>query len=98
VGDVALVPFGRVGLAGVYTTTLLDLASFDGREVIRSERFSPALSLGAGCQVRIVRRVALEPHLVAQALVDEDVGEVDGHGVWGMEWRLQPALDVSFHF
>ncbi|MFZ5480276.1 MAG: hypothetical protein ACOZNI_26160 [Myxococcota bacterium] len=98
VGAVTAVPFARIGLAGVYTTTLLGVAGFDGRVALRSERLSPAASLGAGCEVRLLRRIAVVPHLVAQAVVEEDVGEVDGVGVWGVEWRLQPAVDASFHF
>lgn len=94
---VSAYPFLRSGAALVLTTTRLDVPSLSGRRAISSVEASPALSLGGGAEVRIRRWISLLPHVKAQVLLKEDPSETSGGSRWGLEWRVQPAIDVSFN-
>lgn len=94
----AVVPFVRLGVAAAFTTTLVDVPSFEGRLPLRSQAILPAPSLGAGAEVRIRRWIRVVPHVKAHAVLAADASELDGSERWGVEWRVQPAVDASFHF
>lgn len=93
-----VVPYLRLGVAGAVTSTRIDAPAFDGRIPVRSRELQAAPSLGAGVELRVRRWISVVPHAKAQCLIARDVGEIDGHERWGLEWRLQPALDASFNF
>lgn len=95
---VSVVPFVRLGAGVALTTTLVDVPSFDGRLPLRSQAVLPAPSLGVGTEVRIRRWFRVVPHVKAHAVLAADASELDGGERWGVEWRIQPAVDASFHF
>ena len=95
---VTVVPALRFGVAVVRTTTLLTVPSFDGARPLRSTTVWPALSLGASVEINLRRWLSVVPHVKTQVLLMEDQHERDTRSTWGLEWRLQPALDASFHF
>lgn len=93
------VPYVRFGVGAAVTSTLLDAPGFDGRVAMRSNTVWPAPCLSSGAEVRIRRWVSLSPHVKAQLQLFEDTAEsIGGATRVAVEWRLQPALDLSFHF
>lgn len=95
---VTAVPYLRLGVGATLTTTLLDVPAFTGRLALRSQTLVPSPSVGLGVEIRIRRWITVVPHVKAQFAIARDVGEVDLDEQWGMESRIQPAIDVAFNF
>src|SRR5436190_927817 len=81
------VPWIRLGLAAVHTSTLLTAPAFDGPFALRSNTLAPAVSLGGGVEIDLRRWLSVTPHANAQAALVEDEHERDTKSVWGLEWR-----------
>ncbi len=93
------VPFLRLGVGAVFTSTLLDAAGFAGRVAMRSNTAWFAPSLAAGAEVHIRRWISLLPHARVQVQIVEDTADsVGGPTRVAAEWRFQPALDVRINF
>lgn len=89
-----LLPYTHLGVGVAATDTRLQLASLDGRTPLRSRVPLPLVDLGFGLGARVRPWVTLSPELRVQALLAEDVGEVDGQSNWGTEVRIVPTLDA----
>lgn len=96
---VSVVPYVRIGVGAVFTSTLLDAPGTDGRVAMRSNTAWFAPSLSAGGEIRIKRWISVLPHLRAQVQVVEDAPEsTDAPSPIVAEWRYQPAVDVRINF
>lgn len=96
---VSTVPFTRIGVGAVFTSTLLEAPGIDGRVALRSNTawFAPSLALGA--EVRIKRWISVLPQVRAQVQVVEDAPEsTDAPSPIVAEWRYQPTVDVRINF
>lgn len=91
-------PWLWLGVGVVFTGTEVVVPAFTGTADIRTRAAAPIASLGFGAAVRILDWLSVQPAFKTQFLVAPDPGEVDGKEVWGLEARMQPAVDVSLDF
>lgn len=89
-------PWLRTGIAAVYTSTRVEGPGFDGPVALRSTAIWPALSFGAGAELRFTPWLSANPHLVVQGALVPDAPESSTAGATvSGELRVLPSLDVS---
>jgi hypothetical protein len=98
VNAVHLVPYVRFGLVGNLVRSTLIAPAFDGEVRMPGTVAGPGVSAGAGINLRVKRWFAVNPHAKVLSLLVEDPSEDGGKDRWGVAWRVQPGLDVSFDF
>jgi len=91
-------PWFRFAMGMSYSDTLLEVATFDGRQTLRANRPHTALCPAFGVTFAFPKLVSIVPGFKSVTLFGIDRDEVTERDKLRMAFRLQPTLDLLFRF
>lgn len=88
-------PFLRLGLGNAFTTTQIQLPSFEGTLDYLSYGYAPYFTVSGGAELRFRPNMSLLPELRTWWMGYEDGSEVSKASIWGLEGRIEPGMSFN---